>query len=355
MIDRYVIEPHFKLGPQDWLKIKGYANAEPPPAKRQIVVKHPDWMGQQTALLWPDNFRLEVCPSKVQGRWNTWGTDDLRRAVSMSGPMMMDAMGVAVTPEMRMAFDKGQYTVWNIDVTHHFHLPGYESSDFLIRLFRLLNESHPVSYAKRGVGFHLDPSHRKEVAYFYDKLVEMESKKVADKYAQRVTDRPQRRELGFREVGLILDLEVQLLVASLGPRLEFKFGREKFRGSPLEVGANWTPDTATDLYKKALAKLKLPKVVKTSWLRNKARHRLDAQVFRSLLLWSHGEAKDDIAGSPTTYARHRKAILELVGLDINFPPPSALRRKDRVDLRKVFRWENRVIVEELNLDGFNGR
>ena len=348
MIDFYDIEIHFiPLGPEEWAKLPGHLKPVQPVNRAHIKLRHPNWMGQQEALICPDHFRLRVCPQKVLGSWNAFGSNDLRQVVLETAPLMLQEMGLQVTPRILRKLRAGEYRIRELHLAEQFHLRHYGTSDFLAQLRRRLVESHNVSRMLRGRGLYIDPKSRRCETALYNKLFEFHSRGLPE-YRRRIDSTD-----GITRAGLIIDRDFQQHVAALGPRLEFRLGDHHFSpNNPLSHGFNWLAgsDTADAIYSDQLLHLKLPHKVHPTWARQEAMQRLTPAERKTYLLWSHGEPLDVAAGASKSITRHAKSIEKALGINIRQPAAAVLGRRQAIEPARVFRWENRVVAAAVDLD-----
>lgn len=348
MIDFYDIEITFiPLGREAWLKLPGHESSERPVYRQQVKLHQPAWASQQTALMFPESFRIMVCPAKVLGRWNTYGTDDLLAAVLETAPLVLKAMGIEVTPAILESLSRGDYKVREVHIAHQFWLPDYDIGDFLDCLCRRLNESHFPQRLPRGRGFFLFPESRTAVHLFYDKDLETRRKGLPF-YDRRMAETKAFPLHSWRRTGLALDRDKQRVLAAAGPRLEVRLRDQFFRGNALEWGCNWLPDTADSIFRQRLCGLQLPRVVNATYARKVARKRA-GKAYGTYLLWAAGSRLDDIGLHQKTVGAHRKIIQDVLRLDIRQPASSVLGSHAAVDAAAVFAWHNRVIAEAVDL------
>jgi hypothetical protein len=343
MIDLYyIIIPPEVLGPQQLQRIRERHPSDTQ-GFRKIPLEAPNWMGRQWAMLDGATVRLKVCPAKVLGRWNTWGSSDLRRVVLDTAPLVLRELGVRVTAEVLAHLAAGNYRLHEVHIAHQFWLRNRGITDFVQSVARTIGESHrPQLFPPgRGHGFYLDPWSRTRSWVCYNKQHETEQKAVP-RYRQRFV-----AAQGFVRAGIGLDREFQRLVASCGPRLELRLGDHFFRRNPaLATGSDWSADTADRLYRQYLTKLRLPSRVSAVYCRERAQ-RLPREVLKSYLLWAHGEDLRALFRSDQTFQVHRRAVLGELGVDVSLPASAVLARRGTVDAARVFTWSNRVRVQDL--------
>ena len=166
MIDMYVIEIAITLVKKEWQRLPGHFKSTPPVNRQQVTLSDPSWTAAQHAMIMPDIVRLIVCPPKVLGRWNVFGTDDLQEAVRTTAPQVLTAMGIDVDPLILKMLDQGTYTLREVHITHQFHIEHFSISDFISYLFRRLNESHRPEWMHRGEGFTINSRSRTAVYCF---------------------------------------------------------------------------------------------------------------------------------------------------------------------------------------------
>lgn len=330
----------------------GHESTKAPTNRQHVQLKSPLWAAQQNALIFPDCFRLLVCPAKVMGRWNTCGTDDLREAISATAPQVLQVLGVTVTDEIEEMLAAGRYKIREVHIAHQFWLHDRCITDFLVNLRRRLNESHtPVGLPPgRGIGFFLYPASRTAIFLFYNKLHEFRNKGLSF-YARRIAtfwDNERRKSHTF----LGADRIAQQVYAAAGPRLEIRLGDHFFRGSDLQYGSNWLPKTADTIYIKKLESLELPTVVPAVAARVRARARL-TRAYSTFLHWAVGQDLADIGMSRKTMYSHRRSILKALGIDIRKPASSVLGNRKTVNARETFKWENRVVPEAVDFDALS--
>lgn len=349
MIDFYDIDISFiPLGREDWLRLPGHESVMQPASRQQIKLRNPAWASQQTALMFADSFRLMVCPAKVLGRWNTYGSDDLRAIVLETAPLVLKAMGIDVTPKIMESLARGEYKVRELHIAHQFWLPDYDIGDFLDCVCRRLNESHFPQRLPRGRGFFLSPESRTAVYLFYDKELETR-RKGRPFYDHRMADTKAVPLHSWKRAGLALDRDKQRVLAAAGPRLEIRLRDQFFRGNALERGRNWRPDIADSIFRQKLGGLQLPRVVNATYARNVARRRA-GKAYGTYLLWAAGSRLDDIGLHQKTVGAHRKILQDALRLDIRQPASSVLGNRAAVDAAAVFAWDNRVIAEAVDLE-----
>ena len=310
---------------------------------RKIPLECPNWMGKQWAMLDGETVRLKVCPSKVLGRWNTWGSSDLRQVVLETAPVVLRELGVRVTAELLAHLAAGNYRLHEVHIAHQFWLRNRGITDFVQSLARTISESHGPEHLPpgQGIGFYLYRGSRTRHWVLYDKQRETERKAVP-RYRQRF-----RRAEGFTRAGIGIEREFQRVVASSGPRLELRLKDHFFgRNVALATGSGWSADTADRLYRQYLVKLGLPSRVKAVYCREQAQ-RLPREVFKSYLLWAHGEDLRALFRTDQTFQVHRRAMRRELGVDVGLPASAVLARRGTVNAARVFDWSNRVRVEDL--------
>ena len=341
MIDKYVIEPDFRLTRKDWKQL----GREVPTTRIRKRPKAPGWMAWQQVTLHPDHVWLEVCPAKVLGRWNVYGSNNLIEVVSETAPKVLQTMGVEMNAARLESLRQGQFTVRAVDITEQYRLRvGMNSTDFIRKFIREMVLIYPLMKHEKGEGIRINPGSKTLSYYIYDKLVEFEDRgtKAYDLAIERAHDTA-TAGLGMKEVGLMLERDEQRALAALGPRLELKFGEEFFAGHPLSRGGKWKPDTAQMLYRDGLAKLNLPRRIERDELRDDGYACLAQPFLGTFLLWLHDEQRALAEYSDSKMKAHRKAIERKLGVDIRAHAASAvIRGLDAVRPRTVFRWGNRV-------------
>jgi II/X family phage/plasmid replication protein len=180
MIDLYyIIIPPEVLGPQQLQRIRERHPSDTQ-GFRKIPLEAPNWMGRQWAMLDGATVRLKVCPAKVLGRWNTWGSSDLRRVVLDTAPLVLRELGVRVTAEVLAHLAAGNYRLHEVHIAHQFWLRNRGITDFVQSVARTIGESHrPQLFPPgRGHGFYLDPWSRTRSWVCYNKQHETEQKAV---------------------------------------------------------------------------------------------------------------------------------------------------------------------------------
>lgn len=349
MIDFYDIDISFiPLGREVWLKLPGHESVKQPTFRQQIKLRNPAWASQQTALMFPDSFRIIVCPAKVLGRWNTYGIDDLRLAILETAPLVLKAMGIEVTHAILDSLSRGDYKVREVHIAHQFWLPDHDIGDFLDCVCRRLNESHFPQRLPRGRGFLLSPESRTAAYLFYDKELETR-RKGRPFYDRRMAETQVFPLRSWKRAGLALDRDKQRVMAAAGPRLEIRLRDQFFRGNRLGRGENWRTDSADLIYRQKLGGLQLPRVVNAIYARKVARQRA-GKAYATYLLWAAGNRLDDIGLHQKTVGAHRRLIREALGLDIRTPASAVFGGRGTVDVREVFEWSNRVQDADIDLD-----
>jgi hypothetical protein len=334
MIDFYDAEFSLPLDAQVYLKIPGHKRRTPPARRLNVKVECPTWMGQANALIWHDGFRLKVCPSKVLGSWNCYGSNDLRQLVALTAPLVLQQLGHRLTAEQEASITAGNYRLHELHIAESFHLVNFSQVEFIRLLFYALGEDRRPEWARRGTGFSINRQNRRVYAYVYAKLEE---------FLARGWPAYDKRLAQTREVSrpwAVLSRRAHLLAAALGPRLELRFGDQFFRGNELGYGRAWKPGAARRLYEQELQRLDLPEMVAPMFQRDAAKAALTAAQFQTLRLWGHGEPFESL-GSAATRKRHRAAIREALDIDIKLPAGSLLDHRP-VAVRSVFDMQNAV-------------
>jgi Phage replication protein CRI len=335
MIDFYDAEFFFPLDLQVYRDLPGHERPKPPTRRLKRQVRAAGWMSTAEVIFKPDFFRIRVCPQKLLGSWNSWGTDDLREYVSLTAPLVLQELGHRLTAEQEASIAAGEYRISEVHIARAFHLVNYSQQEFIRRLFYAIAESHKAQWAKRGEGIVINGDNRRVSAYLYAKIDEFITRGwpryKAKLSAARATER----------LGIALSRNSHLLAALLGPRLEFRFGDQFFRQNPLARGSAWRPGTAAKLYHRELQRLKLPASVNLMWQRDQAQEVLKPGPYASLRLWHHGERLQSL-GSPSTVKRHVAAIREALGIDIRQPSATLIGRQQALEVRAVLEAENSV-------------
>jgi hypothetical protein len=75
--------------------------------------------------------------------------------------------------------------------------------------------------------------------------------------------------------------------------------------------------------------------------------RLPREVFKSYLLWAHGEDLREVIGTDQTFQVRLRAMRRELGVDVGLPASAVLARRGTVNAARVFDWSNRVRVEDL--------
>lgn len=356
MIDLYEIEIPYALSDEELLRLPGHLSRKAPVNRQKVKLSDPMWTAGQNAMLMPGIVRLTVCPQKVLGQSNAYGTSDLQEAVRTTAPLALEKMGIdANAPEIRKILRTGSYKVREVHIAHQFHIENRSISDFVRGLFRRLIESHDVLRMSRGIGFSINPGSRTAEYCFYDKVNELDNAHAADlkKGIGSVYDRRMAalsRDDSFGRMGVNLDRGTQRIVASSGPRLEIRLRDHFFRDNGYGTGTEWRPDTADALYQKYLAKLKLPRRVSAVWARDRAERVLSATEFNTYLLWHHGEDLRRLKTSAKTVGRHHSVIQKKMKLDVSTPASATLGNRRTINAGRVFRWDNRVVPEAVEID-----
>ena len=341
MIDFYDAEFSFPLDSKVYQSIPGHARASRPSKTYRLKISSPRWMTQVEAVIGPDVFRLRVCPAKVLGTWNSYGSSDLRDLVNLTVPMVLSQSGHFVTEKQQADIEAGDYTLKEVHVAESFHLVHHSQGEFIRLIAYACGEEQRTQWARRGTGIIFKPQNRRVSAYLYSKVEDFMARgygAYADKLEAARKD---------RRPWILISRNAHLL-AALGPRLEFRFGDKFFRGKKLAKGSAWNAETARNLYESELLALELPGAIAPMFKREEAEHKLSPQQFNALKLWHHGEHWQSF-GSASTAQRHRAAIREALGIDIAQPSAKLLGRASPLDVQAVINLEN-VVGTEFDMD-----
>lgn len=341
MIDYYDAEFSLQLDPRAYFQIPGYRKPKPPDRRLNVMVQNPTWMGRAHALILPSGVRLKVCPSKVLGSWNSYGSNDLRQLVALTAPLVLQQLGHHLTLAQLGSINVGDYTLHEVHIAESFHLVNFSQTEFIDLLFFAFGKDRRPEWAPRGTGFSINRRNRRVYAYLYAKLEEFLNRGLPA-YEELIARTP-----SISRPWVALSRRAHLLAAALGPRLELRFGDQFFRDNDLALGSTWTSETARDLYERELLRLDLPETVAPMFQRDAAESVLKATEFQTLRLWAHNEPFESL-GSASTRKRHRTAIREALDIDIKLPPGAALGHLP-VAVRKVFDMEN-VVGTDFDLD-----
>jgi hypothetical protein len=165
MIDFYDAEFHFPLDLQVYRNLPGHERPRPPARRMKRQVRAAGWMSTAEVIFTPDFFRIRVCPQKLLGSWNSWGTEDLREYVSLTAPLVLQELGHRVTDDQEASIAAGEYRLSEVHITRAFHLVNYSQQEFIRRLFYAIAESHRPHWAKRGEGIVINGDNRRVSAY----------------------------------------------------------------------------------------------------------------------------------------------------------------------------------------------
>ena len=339
MIDFYDITLALNLFSTEDLK-KFWAPGPNPP-RRKDEIRAPTWMGPQKFVTHAGGLSLRVCPQKVLGHWNAIGSDDLRAVVIDTAPPVLRQLGVQVTPQIDRALDAGDYQIRGVHIAHQFRYRRCVS-EFLERYYILINFSGRVQKMSRGRGMYINPGSRTVSYCLYDKGHQFRERGRPQYQVQilATTDMLTKASLAYHR-------DRHGRAAEWGPRLEIRFGDHFFRENALADGRNWGPDTADTLFRRYMTRLPLPQRIPITVARAHARQRLTAPAYRTYLLWSSGEQPHDLRFDPRSLSRHRKEILEVLGIDIRHTPALALGSRRFIDPATVFDWSLRVQPQDV--------
>lgn len=338
MIDLYVIELDLRLGPEDWDRM-GMAT---PNGRIEKRPQGPGWMARQRVDLYPDKVWLRVCPPKVLGQWNVYGSNDLRELVMQTAPLVLEALGIEVTRSRRKQLKDGEYTVKAVDITEQFKLSEMSAAYFIRKFSHQMMPLYPMAKHEKGEGLLLHPGSRKLEVYFYDKKKEFEDR-GEKAYVAALAALPLDARNGFIAQELLVERERQRHMATLGPRVEMKFGDGFFvSGQKLSRGKKWKSDTAEKLYRKELDGLKFPRRIEFNELIEDGYALLQQPYLGTFLLWLHGEDRAIAQYSQSKKQGHAKHIENKLGVDVRKPASVVLKTENSVRPRKVFSWANRI-------------
>jgi hypothetical protein len=342
MIDLYVIELDFRLGPEDWDRM----GIDMPSGRIEKRPKGPGWMARQTVDLYPDKVWLRVCPPKVLGQWNVYGSNDLRELVMKTAPLVLEELGIEVTRSRLKKLEEGAYTVKAIDITEQFKLPEMSAAYFIRKFNHQMLDLYPMAKHEKGEGLLINPGSRTLEVYFYDKKKEFEDRGMKA-YAAALAALPPDARNGFEEQAMLVDREHQRHLATLGPRVEMKFGDGFFTPKKKRSrGEKWESDTAEKMYRKALAGLDFPRRIEFNELIEDGYACLQKQYLATFLLWLHGEDRAIAQFSQSKRQGDAKFIENKLGVNVRKPASVVLKTKDAVRPRKVFNWGNRVRADD---------
>ena len=118
MIDLYKIEIPYVLNKQELLRLPGHLSSQPVVKRMHVKLSDPLWTAGQSALVMPTEIWIRVCPQKVLGHANVFGTADLQKAVRTTAPQVLAALGIdASAPEIRKILRTGSYRVREVPCT----------------------------------------------------------------------------------------------------------------------------------------------------------------------------------------------------------------------------------------------
>jgi hypothetical protein len=338
MIDLYVIELDFGLRLEDWKRM-GIAM---PGGRIEKRPKGPGWMARQTVDLYPDKVWLRVCPPKVLGQWNVYGSNDLRELVMKTAPLVLEELGIEVTRSRLKQLKEGAYTVKAVDITEQFKLPEMSAAYFIRKFNHQMMPLYVMAKHEKGEGLLIHPGSRTLEVYFYDKKKEFEDRGM-NAYAAALAALPPHARNGFEAQVMLVDRERQRHLAALGPRLEMKFGDGFFTpDNKLSRGEKWKTNTAEKLYQKKLAELEFPRRIEFSELIEDGYISLQQPYLGTFLLWLYGEDRAIAQYSQSKQQGHAKHIESKLGVNVRKPASVVIKTKDAIRPRKVFKWGNRV-------------
>jgi hypothetical protein len=347
MIDFFHVDLPFVLDGEAYRNVKGHERPSRPRRHFRQAVRSRHWLTMADLIIGPDSVQIKVCPAKVLGTWNCYGSSDLRQLVTLVVPDVLAALGHRVSDEQHRQLVRGEYDIRGVHIAHQFHLVNFSHSEFVRKVRHALSETFEVEGGFRGVGTIIKPRNRRASFYLYDKLLEF-GNRAYPALREAIEDARDQRKPRKHPFFMAIERNIHLAAAMTGPRLELRLGDKYFpTTSEYRKGSGWRPGTARVLYERELRTLDLPGSVGMLWNRDEAHRLLTPTQYATLRLWHHGEPFASL-GSKSTLQRHRQAILETLGVDIAYPSAKLARWPREVPIGSVLNVGN--IVEREHLD-----
>lgn len=261
-----------------------------------------------TSLNKGKQIAIRCCPAKVLQGHNIFGTDNVVGLANTLIGYVLAALGFDADREQLEAWERGEFEVRALDITHRFPVESHPLvSRVIAHLFRCTPMQLRPAAIYPGVGVRLLAPCRTAEWLFYDKRREFDDKRYKEaKYLRAL-------------IGSTPDTDaVESLLrkeASANLRAELKLEKKYLKAHELSVGSAWSRGTAKEIYFRELELLGLgaiPSVEHAKVLLD----RLTAPKLRQTFLgWMHGEDLTTY-GSRQTLRGHRMAIVDAIGIDI---------------------------------------
>lgn len=333
MIDLIDLSFDIALDSAVYQAIPGHNRPRAPAKLLKREVKDGGWLSHAKLRIGLNWIRIRFCPSKLLGRWNAVGSDDLRDLVVTLVPLILQAVGHVLTDEQEAQLLSGDYRLHEVHIAYSFGLSNVDAEQFITQVGRALAHRCRFEWIHPGRGFRLNPRSRTVEYIVYEKLRESldQGRKRIDAL---VAGLPPGEEVWVRAA-----FGHQLNYAAAGPRMEIRLRDQYFARSKYGRGSAWKVGTARVLYVAKLQQLELPAAVRVVPDLGVAEHRLKRAVFSTFLHWA---ADRDLTRllSASTLTRHRAAILKALDIDVRLPAADVLGSERDIEVGSALNSSN---------------
>lgn len=276
---------------------------------------------------------IRCCPAKVLQGHNLFGTNCLKKLVFPIIFRTMDKLDIKVSIQQLCKWNRGEFDVDEIHITHRFPVAEYPMVRKLIsHIRRYASETLLPTPIRKGVGVSLRAPHGHADWMFYDKRQEFNDKRTKEqRYLQAVIG---GEDAEFATIKL-------LNTASKSVRAELKLARQYLRDAGLGRANAWSSSKAIEVFTHEFGLLGIDHQIPAFPQLPEVYAGIEDTKLRAVvIMWANGE---DIANhyAPTTARKYRNAVKAKLGIDILKDQP--VLETASLDMSDVFDTDNMLI------------
>jgi hypothetical protein len=251
---------------------------------------------------------IRCCPPKVLQGHNIFGTNNVIGLANKLIKYVLAALGLNASQEQVNAWERGEFEIQAIDITHRF---AVESHPLVSRLITHLVRTTSLRFRPTpicpGIGVRMLAPCRQANWLFYDKLLEFEDKRKKEaKYLRALIGKNSDTDA----IENLLRQE-----ASMNMRAELKLEKNYLKENRLSHGSAWGRGKAKEIYFQELELLRLGVIPSVEYAKVLLDRLTEPKLRQTFIVWFHGENLSTYGNRQTLRGR-QNAILNAVGIDI---------------------------------------
>ncbi|CAB3768616.1 phage/plasmid replication protein, II/X family [Paraburkholderia solisilvae] len=257
-------------------------------------------------------INIRCCPLKPLQGHNVFGTNDVCMLASTIICGVLHKLRIPYTDNQKIAWQRGDFELSELHITHRYRLP---ENITLKQLFGHMLRNTTLQFRPRwleaGDGLRMEVSRSNAAWIFYDKALELDEKRkrqfkhlcavVGDGDVDEVWERLRTR-------------------ARNSIRAEVKLSDRYLQARNLDRGSAWTVETAKEIYRIEMERLRFGSVKPLEQLRSSIFGLTNDYLKRTVELWVRGADLVNLFPE-STLETHRTRIRKETGIDIVLDVP----------------------------------